>query len=481
MKSLLQNDVAIDRELGLRGRLVDYVELCWPIVEPGSRFVGGWHIDNICDHLEATYKQEISNLVINVPPGCSKSLLACVFWPTWCWLQDPGLRWIFGSFDNELTLRDAARAHALITSDWHKARWGDRLVVPSETAMSNYETQAKGFRFATSVMGKATGRHGDCHVIDDPTKPKDVTPAGLKIASDWRRSTLASRFRSSRRQTVLIMQRLHCADLAQEMIDEGAVHLRLPMEFEPKTICETKWGRDERTEEGELLCPARFDAEAVASMKKAMGTMVSSAQLQQRPVPEGGSIFKSEWLQNRWKELPASFSQTILSWDCAFKDTDGSDFVVGQVWGVYQGRYYLLDQAKGKWDFVTTLDRFEAQCRKWPKAMGKLVEDKANGTAVINMLKKKITGLIEIQPEGGKESRASAVSPLFEAGNVVLPDPGMPGFSWVDEYVSELTTFPMAAHDDQVDATTQALNYLHQKTSRLKEAMDRMVKDGLIG
>src|ERR1700681_1246927 len=113
-------ELGIEREIGMRGKLREYVEMCWPIVEPESEFVPSWHIDMVCEHLEAVHNGEIDKLVINQPPGTSKSILVCVFFPNWCWIRDPGLRWIFGSFDKELTMRDAKRAHEIITSPWHK-------------------------------------------------------------------------------------------------------------------------------------------------------------------------------------------------------------------------------------------------------------------------------------------------------------------------------------------------------------------------
>ena len=137
----------------------------------------------------------------------------------------------------------------------------------------------------------------------------------------------------------------------------------------------------------------------------------------------------------------------------AFKGTDSSDFVVGQVWQQVGAQAFLLDQVRGRWDFAETCEQVRALSAKWPQAAAKLVEDKANGPAVISALGRAIPGLVAVNPQGGKESRANAVTPLIEAGNVWLPT----GAPWVSDLIEECAGFPNAAHDDQVDTLTQAL------------------------
>jgi predicted phage terminase large subunit-like protein len=183
-----------------------------------------------------------------------------------------------------------------------------------------------------------------------------------------------------------------------------------------------------------------------------------SALYQQRPSPLGGGIFK----RNDWQyylQAPAAFDDMLQSWDCAFKDKGSSDYVVGQVWGVKGSDKYLLDQVRDHLSFGATVNAIRVLSAKWPKAHTKLVEDKANGTAVIDTLKHEISGLIPVQPEGGKEARAHAVSCEVEAHNVYLPQYA----NWVADFVEECAAFPAAAHDDQVDAMTQALIRLRNR------------------
>jgi len=177
-----------------------------------------------------------------------------------------------------------------------------------------------------------------------------------------------------------------------------------------------------------------------------------NALYQQRPSPIHGCIFKrDDW--RFYRQAPDNFDEMIQSWDCAFKDKSTSDFVVEQVWGVKGADKYLLDQVRDHLSFAATVNAIRSLTMKWPKAHTKLVEDKANGTAVIETLQHEIPGIVAVEPEGGKEARAHAVSCEIEAHNVYLPG-AMP---WVHDFIEECAAFPVGAHDDQVDAMTQAL------------------------
>ena len=191
-----------------------------------------------------------------------------------------------------------------------------------------------------------------------------------------------------------------------------------------------------------------------------MGTRDWEALYQQHPVPDGGAVFREEWLNRIWlpKDLPERFDQVIQSWDMAFKDGDASDFVVGQVWAKKGADCYLLDQVRGRWSFTETLAHVRDLAQRYPLALRKLVEDKANGPAVLDALKHEVPGLVPVQPDGSKTARAHAVTALFEAGNVLLPDRSIR--PWIDDWRAEVSSFPSGAHDDQVDAMTQALRQL---------------------
>jgi predicted phage terminase large subunit-like protein len=197
---------------------------------------------------------------------------------------------------------------------------------------------------------------------------------------------------------------------------------------------------------------------------------------QQRPKPIGGNVFKDEGIRYYYpKDLPAKFDKVINSWDCTFKDTDGTDFVVGQVWGKYGANVYLLAQIRARMSFTKTVSEVVILRTNWPRTREVLIEDKANGPAVIDVLKGKVPALLPIEPDGSKLARAHAVTSYWEAGNVWLPHPDWgdsvlqgPGKNRVKQLVDELTTFPAAANDDQVDAMTQALRRLFPLFNTLK-------------
>ena len=192
-----------------------------------------------------------------------------------------------------------------------------------------------------------------------------------------------------------------------------------------------------------------------------------AAMYQQCPRPLGGNVFKEEGIRYYLpKDLPAKFDKVLASWDCTFKDTDGTDFVVGQVWGKAGANSYLLAQVRARMSFTKTVKEVVDLRNAWPKTREVLIEDKANGPAVIDTLKASVPGIIPIEPDGSKLARAHAVTSYWEAGNVWLPHPDFA--PWVKDLVGELTAFPAAANDDQVDALTQALRRLYPLFNKLK-------------
>jgi predicted phage terminase large subunit-like protein len=330
-------------------------------------------------------------------------------------------------------------------------------------------------------------------VIDDPTKPQGITDLSLQEVQRWKKETTASRLLPGG-AFVLIMQRLHERDLAGFAEEEGGYDfLRLPMRFESSLKCSTSIGfTDPRTEEGELLWPQYKDEAEVSQIEKDMGGKDSAtvaAQLQQRPAPSKGLIFQKDWFQY-YTKLPERLDFVVDSWDLTFKDTDGSDFVAGQRWGVLGSKYFLFPfRVKKRLSFVASLAEIKTfglaelvstgesgSMKPPPKAMAILIEDKANGPAVISALEKEISGIVAVNPEGGKVARANAATPLYEAKNVYHPDPSIA--PWIEDHEASLLKFPKGKNDDDVDSETQALNYLRNKTGAFNAAMDRLKEEG---
>ena len=462
----------VDQELAARG-LREFVRQAWPVVEPATEFVSGWHLDAICEHLEAVTRGQIHRLLISVPPRHMKSLAVSVFWPCWEWITHPERRWLFCSYAAGLAIRDSVKCRRMVESPWYRRRWLDRFVLTSDqNEKSRFENDKAGYRIAIGVGGAATGEGGDRVVVDDPHNVREAESEIVRQSVlDWWDQVMSTRLNDPKRGAmVIVMQRVHENDLAGHVLQQGGYEeLKLPAEYEGSQQVTSIGWRDPRTEPGELLWPERFGQEEVEALKRTMGSYAAAGQLQQRPAPAAGGILKRHWWKF-YREAPRPFSEVIQSWDCAFKDTRTSDFVVGQVWGRHGADKYLLDQVRGRMDCPATIQAVKRLSEKWPQAQAKLVEDKANGPAVIATLKHEIVGLIAVNPEGGKEVRAHAVSPQIEAGNVYLPDPTIA--PWIGGFIDECAAFPNGAYDDQVDAMSQALVRLGTHRNLEFEPMD---------
>ncbi len=482
-----QTLIDLDRSLVAKGGLRQFIKLAWAQVEPARPFISGWHIDAIAEHLEAISSNHLNRLVINIPPGCMKSLTCCVFWPAWVWTFKPECKWIYASYSVGLSQRDNLRMRRLIETNWFQQRWGSAFKpLKDNWGAIKFMNDRAGFRLCTSTDGTVTGEHADVQVCDDPIKPQDArggalaTKTVLNACLEWWGETMASRlvdFEKSAR--VIIMQRLHVHDLAGAVLKEGGYeHLCLPMEYEPKTVCTTSIGfKDPRHAKGELLWPSRFSADAVKQLKKELGSRGECAQLQQQPVPLTGSIFERDHIRY-WTKLP-NLRNIISSWDCTFKES-GSSYVVGQVWGgiVDTDEYVLIDQIRKRMSFSETLAAIRKIAQLYPTSIAHVIEEKANGSAIIDTLRDQIPGIVSVLPLGGKEARAHAVESLWSNGNVLLPAPTI--YPWVNELIQEILEFPSSLFDDQVDAMTQALSWLRERTLRLNTFTRSMNNTGNI-
>lgn len=512
-----------DRELAIKCSqdLRVLIREAWPLLEPARPFVANWHIDCVAEHLMAVSNGEIKRLIINVPPGTSKSSVASVLWPAWEWMMHPHLRWIVASYAEKFALRDSRKMRLLVQDPGKRATgtiierrgyqgvlallgqaWG---LAEDQNAKGRYDTTAGGMRLATSVGGQVTGDHADRIVIDDPVDPRRArSELEREGANLWWDETMTSRFIDVDATAVLVQQRLHEDDLSGHLLasNENWHHLCLPAEYVPASQftypakVKLPSGReitgDVRTRPGQLLDERRMSDELLAPLRAR--AYVFAGQYQQRPAPEGGGMFQRDWLLGerveRWQPgfhryLRLGFDQVIASWDMAFKDTKTSDYVVGQIWGFHGADCYLLAQIRARLDFTATLHAFAALNAFepfGPMVNAKLVEDKANGTAVIATLKRKVRSVIAIEPQGGKVVRAAAVAPMLEAHNVILPasdtipcpphyvdEAGRPHAlapTTVADFVHELASFPMGANDDQVDAMSQALTWANPRESQ---------------
>lgn len=463
-----------------------FVRLAWHLIEPATPFLEGFHVDAITEYVEAVMRGEIRRLIINIPPRFGKSSLMSVLFPAWVWISAPATRWLFASYAQDLASRDSRRCRDLIESPWYRERWGHVFQLSDDANRANrFENDKTGVRLATSVGGSATGEGGDFIVIDDAHKADEGDSVLARNGViDWFGSTITTRLNNPATGAIIIIgQRLHERDLHGHLLQQGGWdHLCLPMEYEPAHPFRSP--DDPRTQEGELLWPARIGPTEVAELKLGLGSYGAAGQLQQRPAPAGGGIFKRQWWRyyGELKALPRLY-ELLQSWDLAFEAGEENDFVVGQLWGSSGANKYLLRQTRQKLSFSDTVEAIRAMTawadQTFPRHRGhaKLVERKANGPAVIDGLRDEIPSLIPVNPQGTKTSRAHALSPQVEAGNIWLP--GAPNDTntgpdrlltpaWVEAFIQEFESVPRGANDDQVDAATQAIKRLTGSGGRLR-------------
>lgn len=432
------------------------------------------HIYLLGDYLLKVERGEIKRLIVEMPPRHGKSETVTVKFPAWCLGRHPYWRVIIAGHTATLAARFSMRARNDL------AAYGPEVfevgVNPDVSAMYRWDVlvpedksgRPPGGMIAAGIGGPITGQGAHLAIIDDPIKDAEQAASKLQRDAmwDWYRFVLRTRLMPGG-AVILVLTRWHEDDLAGRLIKQAKedpeadqwTRLRLSAIAEdPKDVESAEKGEDLSDplgrEPGTALWPEQYNEHALASIKASVGSYVWNALYQQRPSPPEGNIFKRDWWQF-YRQPPERFEELIQSWDCAFKDNDDSDYVVGQVWGRVKADKYLLDQVRGRMSFPATITAIKTLSAKWPRARAKLVEDKANGPAVIASLKHDIPGLIAVNPQGGKVVRAQAVSPDVEAGNVYLPDPSIA--PWVHDFIEECTAFPTGANDDQVDAMTQAL------------------------
>lgn len=413
---------------------------------PGFRVAR--HHEMIAAKLEAVERGEINRLIIVMPPRHGKTEVASIRFPAWYLGRHPDHRVIGASYAASLAYRISRHTRNIIASP----EWPYRSVALADDLTSVQQWDLAGRRggyVAAGVGGGITGHGANCLIIDDALRNQEDADSAIvrEHIWDWYTSTAYTRLEAGG-AVVVIGTRWHHDDLIGRLLraaNEGGDRfdlLHLPA----------------LSADGAALWPERFDEEALGRIKVAVGSRVFSALYQGQPSNDIGAILQRHWWR-RYTEVPHHLEHVIQSWDLAITDTAGGSYVVGQVWGKSGADSYLLDQVRGRMDFPATLEAMRLVTRRWPAALTKLVENKANGPAVIATLRREIPGIVAVEPQGSKTARASAVSGVVEAGNVHLPVPLLAG--WVDDLVEELTTFPTGTHDDQVDALSQALIHLY--------------------
>lgn len=467
--------------------LYEFVKQSWHVVEPGVPFIASWHIESICEHLEAITAGELRKLLVNIPPRHSKSTIVSVMFPMWEWIVRPEEKFLCASYSGTLSIRDNLKARRLVQSPWYQERWGHMFALAGDqNAKQRFENNKTGYRLATSVGGTATGEGGSRLILDDPHSAQEAQSDVIRdSALEWFDVVWSTRLNDPKRDAMItIMQRLHEKDISGHILEDigGWEHLMIPAEWDGVTRKTSLGHYDPRSKKGELICPERFGEKEVTELKQLLGAYGTAGQLQQDPQPAEGGILKTKYI-NLWpasKPLP-QFEYILQSYDCAFTEKTSGDPTACSVYAIFTHngeRHVMLIDA---WDEHLSYPELRTRAiREWQTEYGGttvkdglrtarrpdrvLIEAKASGQSLLQDLRLARVPAIGYNPgNADKVSRAHQAAPTLELGYVWVPESGKnPGHAvtWAAAFMKQLEKFPVAEHDDYVDTFTQAIIYM---------------------
>lgn len=469
-----------------------FVRRFWAVVEPGTDFIDNWHIEAICEHLQAVTEGRIKRLVINVPFRTAKSTITSVLWPAWTWIDHPEHQWLCGSYAEKLAIRDALRMRRLVQSPEFRKAYGQNVIITADQNQKvRFQNTKNGHRIAFGMTGGVMGDGGDTLLIDDPHDRHGANSEAERETSltTYDEALVTRLNHPSKGAIVIIMQRLHQKDLSGHCLarkEEGWVHLMIPMEFEAARRCSTPIGwTDPRKVEGELMFAARFPQKTVDSLKTTLGDYGTAGQLQQRPSPAGGGILKPDCFRLWLKERPLpDFLFILQSYDTAYTEKTQNDPTANTTWGVFELRVgdkmkrqvMLLESWAEHMDYpklrTRLLEDWKAEYGGIPndpmhpsrRADVVLVEEKGSGQSIVQDLRASNVPVVAYNPgRADKIARAHMTAPILETGCFWLleskKEDGQP-IRWARPLVKQMEEFPNGEHDDLVDTTTQMAIYL---------------------
>jgi predicted phage terminase large subunit-like protein len=442
----------------LRTDLVSFTQRSLAIINPGAPFLANWHIRAIAHQLERVRRGEINRLIINMPPRYLKSITVSVAFPAFLLGHEPRRRIIAISYGDELSAKHASDFRSIMQSDCYKR------VFPSTRILRSVEnevvTTMRGFRKSTSVSGPLTGLGGDVFIIDDPQKPVDAqSDARRNSVNQWVSNTLMSRLDNKETGAIIVvMQRVHMDDLSGFLMSssEDWEVLSLPAISEVEQEIPIGNGQIYRRGIEEALHPEHESLATLRKLQQTIGPDVFAAQYQQSPVPAGGAMIKRAWLRY-YDQAPERTRQAkvIQSWDTAAKDGAQNDWSVCTTWLVIDGRFYLLDLIRGRFEYPILRDIAVDSAKRFdPDEI--LIEDASTGIALaqeLSQLGKNYVNPIKVDRD--KQGRLYVQQAKFAAGRVFFPKDA----PFLAELEAELLTFPQGRTDDQVDSISQALAY----------------------
>jgi predicted phage terminase large subunit-like protein len=444
-----------------------------------ASFLSNWHLEVLAAKLEEVRHGHCRRLIINIPPRHLKSHTATIAFPAWLLGHNPHAKILSVCYAQDVADKFARDSRSLMTSPFYQAMFDTRLS-PDRQAVYEFETTEGGSRFSTSVGGVVTSRGADMIIVDDPLKADEaLSDARRRSVNDWFDNTLRSRLNYQKTGSIIIvMQRLHADDLVAHVQENEAWDVLSFPAIAEKTSdydIQTPYGRRRfRRSIDDILQPELLSASELEQQRASMKEYIFAAQYQQDPQPPSGLIVRREWLRFYTPvEKPQAFDQIVQSWDTANKSTELSDYSVCTTWGVDDQRMYLLDVFRKKMEFPELKRTVRELADLW-KAGVVLVEDKASGTQLIQELRAGEFSKVEATPsmDGDKVMRLRSQTAKIEGGFVLFPQ----NERWLDAYLLELTTFPNAKNDDQVDSTVGALAWMTEQATKPGMGLLRYMK-----
>jgi predicted phage terminase large subunit-like protein len=430
-------------------------------LEPGTRYEENWHVLHLAHKLEQVRSGDIRRLMINQPPRSLKTMTTSICYVAWLLGHDPTRKVMCLTYSN-----DVARIQAELFNRLVRSRWYRRIFPKHQPAVPNrildYRTSVGGGRLATSIQGSVLGLGADLIILDDPNKGQEIYSkvARDKVKSAYDQVISTRLIHPMESAIICMMQRLHQDDLAGHMLEqEEWQQVIIPAIAIEDETWELGRGRIHRREAGELLQPARADAAWYAQQRRNKGTTTFEAQYQQRPIPQDGVVIRRAWLRYYDVE-PSELDFILASWDTASTLSEKADWSAGTIWGVAGGNIYLLHVERERLESPDLRHRIEAIHSRF-HADVTIIEDAGLGRGIVQDLRRTSPTClpIAIPVRIEKIARMQARAVMFETGKVFLPEAA----EWLPAYLEEMLGFPNNRHDDQVDSTSQALDFLQQR------------------
>lgn len=443
----------------------------WETIE-AVELIPNWHIEYVCNQLQEIYElweagESQPDVLINLPPGCSKSTMVTQIFPAWLWVRNPSIRIISSSYSSDLSTAHAIKSRDVLSSDKFAALFGKTEFKRDQAGKTHYKNNKGGERFVTSTGGMVTGMHADFIIDDDPINPKQAASENeLKTAANFSTKTLPSRKTNKKRTvTIRVMQRLHDNDpsgiwLARKnkVLRHICLPGRLADNVRPAYLAE-KYVNG-------LLDPMRLDESALQEMEDDLGSYAFAGQIMQKTAPQDGGIWKRGWfIPVPDHVFPTNLTSYGTDWDTAYTDKQVNDAIGYCTSGKLGSKIYIDKLGYFRKEFPEMITSMQA----FPQPH--YIEAKASGKSAKQVLKTGGIAAIEVPVIGGdKIARTNMATPAAEAGLVHIRESLLSLL--YDDHEQGILKFPNGAHDDVNDALVQAIQRHWKPTTKVRTLYD---------